>query len=196
MVWRAAFFGAPSLGTAVAEPRPRRLTMTQLLLRVLTVAAIVSCSGVASAPVSLQTAPTASIAQPAPGVADRGNDPAVVAIDLAGTLVCAGALVASDVVLTAAHCVVVAGSGRFAPGAGAPTVQSPDGFGVRRQDASPFEGPRVAVHEIVVSPTVDDCNADVALLVLERPVDGAQPLSVRTTGVADGDHLRSVGYGG
>src|SRR5207249_4339434 len=39
------------------------------------------------------------------GVADRGRDPAVVAVDIAGEGLCTGTLVGPNVVLTARHCV-------------------------------------------------------------------------------------------
>ena len=64
------------------------------------------CSGPSASSILPNGAPNADVVSPPPGVADRGDDPAVVAID-ADVPLCAGALVAPDVVLTSRHCVSV-----------------------------------------------------------------------------------------
>ncbi|HXN34014.1 MAG TPA: hypothetical protein VN894_19240, partial [Polyangiaceae bacterium] len=38
------------------------------------------------------------------------------------------------------------------------------------------------------------CGADIALILLDTPIDGIRPLSVRATGAAKGDHLRTVAF--
>ncbi len=158
--------------------------------------AAVACSGMSSFSPPQSTATTADIIEPPVGIADRGNDPAVVLIDVANVDVCAGALVASDVVLTAAHCVAaISENACSAADAPAPVLRSAETMGVRREDASPFEGARVGVQSIVASPTLAPCAADLAILLLRLPIVGVAPLSVRTTGIAAGDHVRSVGYG-
>ena len=63
-----------------------------------------ACSGTAS-DLPARSEPSAEICRPVVGARDLGSDPAVVAIDWGGPIVCAGALVAEDVVLTARHCV-------------------------------------------------------------------------------------------
>jgi hypothetical protein len=39
------------------------------------------------------------------------------------------------------------------------------------------------------------CDADIALILLDRAVEGVPPLQVRRSGVAKGDRVRAVGYG-
>jgi hypothetical protein len=39
------------------------------------------------------------------------------------------------------------------------------------------------------------CGADLALVLLDQPIDDVAPLVVRSTGAARGDHVRTVGYG-
>ena len=76
-----------------------------------------ACSGPPMPP--LADAPYADVAFPLRGVPDPGADPAVVLLDLDGAGQCSGALLASDVVLTARRCLLVAPGDASVPGAGA-----------------------------------------------------------------------------
>jgi secreted trypsin-like serine protease len=54
----------------------------------------------------------------------------------------------------------------------------------------------VAEGEMVFVPQSDVlCGADIALILLDRPVDSVKPVHVQAAGVAQGQHVRSVGYG-
>jgi hypothetical protein len=139
-------------------------------------AATIACSGELGSPSSaLAQAPFADVRAPVVGVPDRGADPAVVAVESAGVVVCAGAVVAADVVLTAGHCVTTAGAD----------------LSVRMGETG-ADGPAAGVRSIATPP---EANApDIALLLLDTPLDGVVPLAVRSTGVALGDHVRTVTF--
>jgi hypothetical protein len=117
-------------------------------------------------------------ALPPPGVPDRGQDIAVVGIDMGGGQLCTGALVAPDVVLTAPRCIfereaapkILVGDDR------ANADVRATGFRILTPAASP--------------PT----NADIAAVLLLQPIDGVEPLAPREHGVKAGDHVRSVAF--
>ena len=94
---------------------PRQLLLAFLACAVAAIGAgVLACSGELGAPPgALAQAPVAEVVAPVAGVPDRGSDPAVVAVESAGAVVCAGALVAPDVVLTARHCVTTGGVDLF-----------------------------------------------------------------------------------
>jgi Trypsin len=160
-------------------------------------ALIAACSGQTATSILPSNAPVVDLVAPPPGVADRGDDPAVVAITAAGSPPCAGALVAPDVVLTAWHCVsVVAGpSACPMPEAGpAPPLRPPGSLRVLVGDDLSTAVERARGRGIVVPDGSSMCGADIALLLLDVPIDEVQPLVVRPTGAAQGDHLRTVGW--
>ncbi|HLK39876.1 MAG TPA: trypsin-like serine protease [Polyangiaceae bacterium] len=135
--------------------------------------------------------PRVDVAEPVAGVADRGGDPAVVAIDVAGRAICTGALLAPDVVVTARHCVSpdLAGSCPDVAGDLAPSSLR---VLVGEDTGSAVEGARGRALFVPDGDAV--CGADVALLALDRPIDGIRTLAVRPTGAAQGARLRTVGY--
>jgi len=157
---------------------------------------LVGCSGTTSDLPVGPVAPSADVAEPVAGVADLGTDPAVVAIDWGGQVACAGALVASDVVLTARHCVSSRDTEVACTSAApaAPALLPARSLGVRVTDGGDFFAPRVRVQRIIVPPVASACGADIALLELEQPVDTVQPLVVHQEGIAVGGHVRSVGF--
>jgi hypothetical protein len=55
--------------------------------------------------------------------------------------------------------------------------------------------PRARGRSIVVPPGGSLCGADIALLVLDQGIDDVAPALVRTTGAAEGDRVRIVGFG-
>ncbi len=162
---------------------------------------VAACSSeVASPTSSLQSAPEADIIDPIAGIADPGDDPAVVVIESAGTFACAGSLIAPDVVLTARHCVLPRAS---SPGSAAPSSSScasvrsealddPATLGIRVGNNGMDALLRAHGRSILVPDGSGPCEADIAILLLDRTIDDVEPLVVRRTGVAQGDHVRTV----
>jgi hypothetical protein len=151
-------------------------------------AVAVGCSAEVASPTSVSSsAPVAQVVQPVVGIPDQGVDPAVVAIANRGSVICAGALVAEDLVLTARHCVsAVVCSGMPAPAAALPPLA------VYVGDEWETAQLRATVRDIVVPPVGPFCDADVALLFLDAPVPDIVPQRIRSTGAAQGDHVRTV----
>jgi hypothetical protein len=161
-------------------------------------AVALSCSGSPNVPVSAG-APTADVVVPPAGVADRGDDPAVVALEVGDPLPCAGALIASDVVLTALHCVALLGTpvscAEADAGLEALSLRSPGAIRVLVGDDMITAAEGARGRQIVVPSDARLCGADLALVLLDQPIDAVQPLAVRSTGAARGDHVRTVGFG-
>ncbi len=157
---------------------------------------VVACSGPSASSILPSNAPTADVASPPPGVADRGDDPAVVAIDAAEAPLCAGALVAPDVVLTSRHCVSVPTVSNGCPGDAAvpPPLRAPASLRVRVGEDVVAAPERARGRDIVVPTSPSMCGADIALLLLDVSIDDVQPLVLRATGAAQGDHVRTVGW--
>ncbi len=131
------------------------------------------------------------------GVPDRGRDPAVVAIDIGDTGLCTGALIAPDVVLTARHCVARTVERIDCP-ASAPQVggdRSPSSLHILAGDDAATARVVARGREVVAPKGWALCEADIALVVLDRAIGGIAPLPVRRHGIAVGDHVRAVGYG-
>lgn len=133
-----------------------------------------------------ETAPPPSAAPAAPavdrvaslaGVPDRGDDPAVVAVATPGRVLCAGALVAPDVVMTASACAPspVSALQILVPVGGDPLADLVE---------------RARGYAFLDAPA----PADFAFVLLDEPLDDVAPLSIRGTGAAQGAHVRTVGY--
>ncbi len=147
---------------------------------------------------ALPAAPTVDRVDPADGVSARGYEPAVLSLAVGGVVTCAGALVASDVVVTARHCVTALTGPVECPDGGlvgAPALP-PAAIVVRSGDdeASAVEWARGRA--ILVAPGDDVCDADIALVLLDAAVEGVAPFVPRATGPAAADHLRTVSWVG
>jgi Trypsin len=178
-------------GTCLATSARMHLTIGLLIVAVM----VAACSGqaVSTLPTS---APSADVFAPPPGVPDRGDDPAVVAIEGADAAPCAGALVAPDVVLTSRHCVSLPAGSRACPddAASPPPLRAASSLRILLGEDVTAAVPRARGRGIRVPAAASPCGADVALILLDVPIDDVQPLAVRSTGAAQGDHLRSVGW--
>ena len=160
-----------------------------------------ACSGeVVSSPSSLAGAPNANVVDPVVGIADPGADPAVVAIEAADAIVCAGSLIAPDVVLTARHCLMLDPSSLGAATSAAcasssEDLRDPGSLAIRVGDDGANAELRAHGRSVLVPEGAAFCGADLAIVLLTEPIDDVQPLTVRAVGIAQGDHVRTVGFG-
>jgi protease YdgD len=157
--------------------------------------AVLACSPAPPSPLAASQ-PSVDLAVPARGVPDRGADPAVVLLDVAGQGWCSGALVAADVVLTARRCVSVLRGDLRCPAAGPQIAGARDLTTVHvlvGEDAATAVE-RARGRSVVVPGGDVLCGADVALLALDATIDDVVPLVVHATGAAVGDHVRTVAY--
>lgn len=131
------------------------------------------------------------------GVDDKGRDPAVVAVDVDGQGLCSGALIAPDAVLTARHCVEWTEEHVSCPPAGPQVGKAREPGTLAILVGDDVATARVAARgrEIVVPAGAELCDGDIAVLLLDQPILGITPLALREAGIAQGDHVRSVGYG-
>jgi hypothetical protein len=158
---------------------------------------LLACSAEASPPASTASV-TVSEVVALRGVPDRGMDPAVVAIEVGESGVCTGVLIAPDVVLTARHCTATVSADATCPARGPQVVAQldPASLHVLMGDSV---GSALAVAQgldVFVPGTDVLCGADIALVLLDRPVTTVTPAIVAGVGVAKGQHVRTVGYGG
>lgn len=119
---------------------------------------------------------------------------------------CSGALIAPNVVITARHCVaqILTTSvtcdedGKSKYGMQHFTGDEPAAnIGVFLGAAPAFTKSPVAVGKSIVAPAGDVlCNADIAIVVLDRPVGDVTPFAMRLAANARiGESIRAVGYG-
>lgn len=118
---------------------------------------------------------------------------------------CTGAMVAKNVVLTARHCVTKNAStsvscdenGRSANGRHVIGDEKLENIAIFTGNAPSFGKDPEAIARAVVSPSGDYlCDADIALVVLDRDLDGVKVMPLRIYAPARaGEKIRSVGYG-
>jgi hypothetical protein len=150
------------------------------------------CSGEASTPSSLAGAPRASVLDPIAGIPDPGADPAVVLLASADGAVCAGTLIAEDAVLTARHCLTAS---RDPPSCSSPDPSLVDPASVAVVVGENDSAAQTAAHgRAILVASEPGCDADIAVLLLDALIDGIEPMVVRSTGAAEGDLVRTVGF--
>jgi hypothetical protein len=159
-------------------------------MRALVFGCLVACSGAPPAGSQL-TASEVSINH---GVPDRGMDPAVVVVEVPGGAACSGVLIAPDVVLTARHCTVLVAPGASCPADGPQVLAGRDPASMRVLLGDDAKSAIVAAEglALVAPPTDILCGADIALLLLDRPIKSVTAAVVGGVGIANGGHVRTV----
>lgn len=131
------------------------------------------------------------------GVLDRGRNPAVLAIDVSGERLCAGTLISPKLMLTARHCVAHASAQIECPSRDVQVndARDPESLLILYgDDVSSAEV--IAKGRHIFAPDGETlCDADIAVIELDRPITRAKPIAVRPHGVARGDRVRAVGFG-
>ena len=118
---------------------------------------------------------------------------------------CTGSLIAPNVVLTARHCVSKAANptvicnekGASTNGAHVSLDYAPESLHVYTGANPNFSGEAAAAAKAIFHPKGNVlCNSDIAVVVLDKAIEGVTPLRIRLSGsVKSTETLRSVGYG-
>lgn len=144
--------------------------------------AAVACAGQKDPPGNQAPPPySADFAPVLEGAPDRGRDPSVVALSAGGQDTCSAILVAPDIALTSRHCV--------ADGCATRDPRTLDVW-----NGEDLEHASLAGHGLRVL-TPEDCDADLAMVILDREIPGIHTSSFRRHGPSEGEHVRTVGFG-
>ncbi len=156
---------------------------------------LLACSGAPAAP-DVLSAPQVDLAVPLRGVPDNAYDPAVVLLAIDGKPRCTGTLLEEDLVITARRCVEVLPDDDSCPtGPYANAPRDPSTIHVLVGDRVASAIDRAQGREVVLPSGDALCGADLALLLLDAPIDDIDPVVVSPTGAAQGDHVRTVAFG-
>ncbi len=135
------------------------------------------------------------------GALDRGRHPAVVAVmvdDGPSRALCTGVVVARDAVLTARHCLAESIVDTIRCPAREPQLgrhAAASAIAIHAAD-DVREAPPVAWGRSVRVPPGDAlCDADLALVTLDRPLEGVTPLQLSRLAPRVSDRIVAVGYG-
>ena len=173
------------------------LALLPSLLALLFSAAAIACSS--GAPST-----DATVAPLVDGARDGPRHPAVVALvlqDAGGVSLCSGTLVAADVVLTARHCVSrLASDVVRCPSSDVQVLGDRDPRSISVVVTDEVRGAKISAlgASIVAPKTTSLCDADLALLRLDRVVPGIEPMRIdeaHAHGSLVCETVDAVGYG-
>ncbi|WP_394826408.1 trypsin-like serine protease [Pendulispora albinea] len=125
---------------------------------------------------------------PAAGAPDRDRDPAALALDAAGQTLCTAAAIASNLLLTARRCVMV-------DAVACTEVRAPSTLTAYGGDDPAAHHVLARGREVIVASGAPSCDAELALVVLDRDLADRTPLPVRTEAVEKGERIRTVSFG-
>jgi hypothetical protein len=132
------------------------------------------------------------------GTRDRGTHPAVLALALPGGGLCTGSLVGPKLVLTARHCVSDVVSSIDCSSSAPQIIRDMDPRAITLLAGDDARTATVLARGVrsIVPRSRRLCNADVALLVLDREVRAITPLRVDfAPRIGTGDPVTLVGFG-
>lgn len=136
------------------------------------------------APITLYSA---DFAPDLAGVPDRGRDPSVLALRFGEEETCTGTLVAPDILLTSRACVSKPSPECPAPLRDARTLDVWNG--------EDLEHASVAGHGLRILVPNETCEADLAMVILDREIPGIHTSSFRRYGPHEGERVRAIGFG-